>query len=182
MESAAQTTPNPAHRRLRISYGRRLLKQPYLRGNGLGEVMLFTLCQVNEIKLLASLSFFAVAFLTGPATGVTLGWAHGWVVRLTGLTIGSAVGVLAVVVLTNMLDTGGAVPVPGEPNRFTFTCGWDMSGNVTVVWTLLYVVQVAAIVLTTRFATTSLWSLGLIVMGSAIRFRRNLRERSVGRD
>ena len=70
--------------------------------------MIFSLCPVNEIKLLASLSFFAVAFITGPATGVTLGWAHGWIVRLTGLAIGSAVGVLAAVVLTNMLDTGGS--------------------------------------------------------------------------
>ena len=144
--------------------------------------MIFSSCPVNEIKLLASLSFFAVAFITGPATGVTLGWAHGWVVRLTGLAIGSAVGVLEVVVLTNMLDTGGAVPVPGEPNRFTFTSGCDLSRNVTVVWTMLYVVQVAAIILTTKFATTSLWSLGLIVMGYAVRFRRNLRERSAGRD
>ena len=144
--------------------------------------MIFSLCPVNEIKLLASLSFFAVAFITGPATGVTLGWAHGWIVRLTGLAIGSAIGVLAAVVLTNMLDTGGRVPVPGEPGSFALTCGWDMSGNVTVVWTMLYVVQVAAIVLTTKFATTSLWSLGLIVMGSAIRFRRNLRGRSAGRD
>ena len=86
--------------------------------------MIFTLCQVNEIKLLAYFSFFAVAFLTGPATGLALGWPHGWVVRLAGLAIGSAVGVLAVVVvvvLTIMLDTGGAVPVPDEPLRSTFT-------------------------------------------------------------
>ena len=144
--------------------------------------MIFSLCPVNEIKLLAYFSFFAVAFLTGPATGLALGWARGWVVRLTGLAIGSAAGVLAVVVLTIMLDTGGAVPVPDEPPRFTLTCGWDMSGTVTMVWTMLYVVQVAAIILSTKFATASLWSLGLIVMGSAIRFRRKLRERSAGRD
>ena len=114
---------------------------------------------------------------------MTLGWAHGWIVRLTGLAIGSAVGVLAAVVLTNMLDTGGS----GSSARRT----WQVYVYLRVAtcpetspWfgRLLYVVQVAAIVLTTKFATTSLWSLGLIVMGSAIRFRRNPRERSAGRD
>ncbi len=138
--------------------------------------MILTLCAVNEIKLLAFLSFFAIAFLTGPATGLALGWPHGWLGRLKGLAIGSAVGVLGVVVLTNILDTGGSVPVPGEPGKFTFTCGQDLSGNVTLGWTMLYAVEVAAIILSAKFATTSIWSLGSIVIRTAIRFQRNLRQ------
>ena len=41
--------------------------------------MMFTICPVNEIKLLAVYSFFAVALLTGPATGLAVSWSRGWV-------------------------------------------------------------------------------------------------------
>ena len=143
--------------------------------------MILSLCPVNEIKLLAYFSFFAIALLTGPATGLVMGWSHGWLGRLTGLAIGSAVGVLAVVVLTNILDTSGTVPVPGEPNRVTFTCGPDLSGNVTFGWTMLYAVEVAAIILSAKFATTSIWSLGSIVIRSAMRFQQKLRQRNARR-
>ena len=140
--------------------------------------MTFSLCPVNEVKLLAFLSLFAVAFLTGLVTGLTLGWRHKWTGKLTGLAIGSAVGALAVVVLAHMFDPGGAVPVPGEPNRFTFACGPpDLSGNVTLGWTMLYAVKVATIILTTKFATTSLWSFGSTVMRLAVRLGRELRQR-----
>ena len=120
---------------------------------------------------------FAVAFLTGPATGLAVSWSRGWLQKLRGLAVGSAVGALAVVALANMVDNGGLVPVSGEPNRYTFTCGPDLSGNVTLGWTMLYAVKVAAIILTTKFATASLLSLGSIAMRSTIRFERNLRQR-----
>ena len=138
--------------------------------------MMFTICTVNEIKLLAFYSLFAIALLTGPATGLAVCWSRGWVQKLRGAAIGSAVGVLAVVALANMVDTGGLVPVPGEPNRFTFPCGPpDLSGNVTLGWTMLYAVQVAAIILTTRFATTSSLSFSAMAMQFAMRLKRSLR-------
>ena len=58
---------------------------------------MFTLCAVNEIKQLAFLSFFIIAFLAGPATGLALTWSRGRVQKLRGLVIGLAVGALAVV-------------------------------------------------------------------------------------
>ena len=143
--------------------------------------MTFSLCAVNEIKLLAYLSFFAVAFLTGPATGLILSWRRTWIGKLTGLAIGCAVGALAMVALAHMVDATGRdlVPVPDEPNRYTIPCGPpDLSGSVTLGWMILYAMKVAAIILTTKFATTSLWSLGPIVMRPAMRLKRNLRRRS----
>ncbi len=142
--------------------------------------MMPSLCPVNEIKLLAFLSFFAIAFLTGLATGLTSSWQHNWIGKLIGLTIGCGVGVLAVVVLNNMVNATGTdlAPVPGEPNRYTFPCGPpDLSGRVTLGWTVLYAVQVAGIILTTKFATTSLWSIGSTVMRLATRLERELRQR-----
>ena len=139
--------------------------------------MMFTLCAVNEIKLLAFYSFFAIAFLTGPATGLVVSWSRGWVQKLRGVAVGSAVGALAVAALANMFDTGGLVPVAGEPNRYTFTCGPDLSGNVTLGWTMLYAVKVAAIILTTKFATTSLLSFSSMAMQFVKRFERNSRHR-----
>ena len=140
--------------------------------------MTFSLCPVNEIKLLAFLSFFAVAFLTGPATGLILSWRHTWIGKLTGLAIGCAVGTLAVVALAHMVDATGRdlAPVPGEPNRYTIPCGPpDLSGNVTLGWAMLYAVKVAAVILTTKFATTFLWSIGPTVMRPATRLERHLR-------
>ena len=143
--------------------------------------MTFSLCPVNEIKLLAFLSLFAVGFLTGPATGLILGRRHNWIGKLTGLAIGSAVGALAVVALAYMVDATGRdlVPASGEINRYTFPCGPpDLSGNVTLGWTMLYAVKVAAIILTTKFAAISLWTIGSIFVLSAMRLERNLRQRS----
>ena len=138
--------------------------------------MMFTLCAVNEIKLLAFFSLFAIALLTGPATGLAVCWSLGWVQKLRSVAVGSAVGALAVVALASMFDTGGLVPVPGEPNTYTFTCGLDLSGNVSLGWTMLYVVKVAAIILTTRFATTALLSIGSTFMRSVMRLGRELRQ------
>ena len=36
----------------------------------MANAMTLSLCPVNEVKLLAFFSFFVVAFLTGPATGL----------------------------------------------------------------------------------------------------------------
>ena len=138
--------------------------------------MIFSICPVNEIKQLAFFSLFAIALLTGPATGLVVSWSLGWVQKLRGVAVGSAVGALAVVALANMVDTGGAVPVPGEPNTITFTCGPDLSGNVTLGWAMLYAVQVAAIILTTKFATTHLLSFTSMVVQFAMRFRQNPRQ------
>ena len=144
----------------------------------MGTAMMPTLCAVNEIKQLVFLSLFAIALLTGPATGWAGCWSRGWVQKLKGVAVGSAVGALAVVALANMFDTGGLVPVPGEPNRYRSTCGPpDLSGNVTLGWTMLYAVKVAAMILTTKFATTSLWTIGSTVVRSAMRLERNLRHR-----
>ena len=143
--------------------------------------MTLSLCPVNEVKLLAFLSLFAVAFLTGPVTGLILSRQHNWIGKLTGLAIGFAVGALAVVALAHMVDATGRdlVPVPGEPDRFAFPCGPpDLSGNVTLGWTMLYAVKVTAVILTTKFATTSLWSMGPTVMRSARRLERHQCRRS----
>ena len=147
----------------------------------MANAMTFSLCPVNEVKLLAFFSLFAVAFLTGPVTGLPLGWRHNWIGKLTGLALGFAVGALAVVALAHMVDAAGRdlVPVPGEPNRFTFPCGPpDLFGNVTLGWTILYAVKVAATILTTKFATTALWSIGPTIKRSAMRLERHLHLRS----
>ena len=155
------------------------------RGNVVTTAMMPTLCAVNEIKQLAFFSLFAIAFLTGPATGLAVSWSRGWVQKLKGVAVGCTVGALVVVVvvvvmaLTHMVDTGGVVPVPGEPNRFTFPCGPpDLSGDVTLGWTMLYSVKVAAIILTTIIATTFMWTIGPTVMRPAMRLERYLRRRS----
>ena len=143
--------------------------------------MTLSLCPVNEVKLLAFLFLFAAAFLTGPATGLILSWRYHWIGKLTGQAIGFAVGALAVVALAHMVDATGRnlVPVPGEPNRFTIPCGPpDLSGSVTLGWTMLYSMKVAAVILTTKFATTALWSIGPTVKRSAMRLERHLRLRS----
>ena len=142
--------------------------------------MMFTLCAVNEIKLPAFYSFFAIALLTGPATGLAVCWSHGWVQKLRGVAVGSTVGALAVVALAFMVDATGRdlVPVSGEINRYTIPCGLpDLSGNVTLGWMMLYAVQVAAIILTTKFATTSSLSFSAMARRFAMRLKRNLRQR-----
>ena len=142
--------------------------------------MMFTLCAVNEIKQLAFFSFFAIALLTGPATGLAVCWSRGWVQKLKGVAVGSAVGALAVVALAFMVDATGRdlAPVSGELLRHTFPCEPpDLSGNVTLGWAMLYAVKVAAIILTTKFATTSLLSLSSVAMQLGMRFKRNLRQR-----
>ena len=49
--------------------------------------MIFTLCPINEIKLLAYLSCLVITLLTRPVIGLILGWRRGWVRRLAGLAL-----------------------------------------------------------------------------------------------
>ena len=76
-----------------------------------------------------------------------------------------------------MVDATDLVPVPGKPNRYTLACWLDLSGNVTLGWMMLYAVPVAAIILTTKFATTSSLSFSAMAMQFAMRLKRNLRRR-----
>ena len=141
--------------------------------------MMFTLCAVNEIKQLAFFSLFAIALLTGPATGLAVCWSRDWVQKLRGVVVGSAVGALAVVALAFMVDATGRdlAPVSGEINRYTIPCGPpDLSGNATLGWAMLYAVKVAAIILTTKFAATSLLSFSSMAVQFAMRFKRNPRQ------
>ena len=66
--------------------------------------------------------------------------------------------------------------MPGEPNRYTIPCGPpDLSGSVTLGWAMLYAVKVAAIILTTKFATTTLLSFSSMAVRFVMRSTRNLR-------
>ena len=79
----------------------------------------------------------------------------------------------------HLVDATGRdlAPVSGELNRYTFTCGPpDLSGNVTLGWTMLYAVKVAAIILTTKFATTYLLSFSSMVVQFGVRIKPNLRQ------
>ena len=125
--------------------------------------MLLTLDVVNEVKLVALFSYLVIALLTGLVTGLALGWRRGGLSRLGGITLGSGVGVTAVVILALMFDSGGVVPVVCDPDLFTFSNGPDIYGDITVGWTVLYAVRVGAIILSTKFVTTSLWSLAGVV-------------------
>ena len=125
--------------------------------------MMLSLDVVNEVKHVALFSYLVIALLTGSVTGLTLGWRHGGLGRLAGITLGSGVGVTAVVILAIMFDSGSAVPVACDQIRNTFSNGPDISGDITVGWTLLYAVRVGAIILCAKFATTSLWALARVV-------------------
>ena len=144
----------------------------------MGSVML-SQAPVNEIKLVALFVLLAAALLTGPVTGLVLGWRHGRLGRLVGsaLGLGLGVGVLSVVVVAVMIfeptnpemvligpaafaEAGDLAP--GDPGvQVTYTIPGDgpLHGRVTLVWMLLYPVRVGAAILCTWFATTLLWSL-----------------------
>ena len=129
---------------------------------------------VNEFKLVALLVLLAAALLTGPVTGLVLGWRHGRLGRLVGSALGLGVGVLSVVVVAVMLfeptnpemvllgpaDAGAFAP--GDPGvQVTYAIPGDgpLHGTVTLVWMLLYPVRVGAAILCTWFSTSVLWSL-----------------------
>ena len=129
---------------------------------------------VNEIKLVALFLLLAAALLTGPVTGLVLGWRHGRLGRLAGSALGLGVGVLSVVVVVVMIfeptnprmvligpaDAGALAPGdPGVQVRYTIPGDGPLHGRVTLVWMLLYPVRVGAAILCTWFATSLLWSL-----------------------
>ena len=129
---------------------------------------------VNEIKLVALFVLLAAALLTGPVTGLVLGWRHGRLGRLAGSALGLGVGVLSVVVVVVMIfeptnprmvligpaDAGALAPGdPGVQVRYTIPGDGPLHGRVTLVWMLLYPVRVGAAILCTWFATSLLWSL-----------------------
>ena len=147
-------------------------------GAGQGMVML-SLEPINEVKLVALLFLLAAALLTGLVTGAVLGWRHGGLGKLAGLALGLGVGVLAVVVVVAMLeepdqpamvlmgpvDTGTLTPGdPGVEVRYSIPANGPLNGEVTLIGALLYPIRVGAVIVCTRFATVSLWS--LIRMGA----------------
>ena len=91
--------------------------------------MMLSLCAVNEIKLLAFYSFFVIAFLAGPATGLALTWSHNRVQQLRGLVVGFAAGALAVVVLVHMVDTGARFRCPVNPIDILLPAGRTFPGT-----------------------------------------------------
>ena len=137
-------------------------------------MVMFSLAPVNEIKLVALFVLLAAALLTGPVTGLVLGWQHDRLGRLAGPALGLGVGVLSVVVVAVMIfeptnpemvligpaDAGALAPGdPGVEVRYTIPVDGPLHGKVTLVWMLLYPVRVGAATPCTWFATTLLWSL-----------------------
>ena len=83
------------------------------------------------------------------------------------------------VVLAYMVDDTGRdlVPVSGELIRYTFPCRPPgLSGNFTLGWAMLYAVKVAAIILTTKFATTPSLFFRSMAVQYAMWCRRNPRQ------
>ena len=132
---------------------------------------------VNEVKLVAFVVLLAAALLTGPVTGLVLGWRHGRLGKLAGSALGLSVGVLAVVVVAVMMhepdeakivligpaefaNAGDLAPVDtGGEARYLIPVDGPLHGRVTLVWMLLYPIRVGAAILCTWFTTTLLWSL-----------------------
>ena len=62
-------------------------------------------------------------------------------------------------------DAGALAPGdPGVEVKYTITVNGPLYGEVTLIWALLYPIRVGAVIVCTRFATVSLWS--LIRMGA----------------
>ena len=70
-------------------------------------MVMLSIAPINEIKLVAVVVLLAAALLTGPVTGLALGWRHGRLGKLAGLALGLSVGVLGImVVVAEMVLTG----------------------------------------------------------------------------
>ena len=70
-------------------------------------MVMLSIAPINEIKLVAVVVLLAAALLTGPVTGLALGWRHGRLGKLAGLALGLSVGVLGLmVVVAEMVLTG----------------------------------------------------------------------------
>ena len=140
---------------------------------------MLSMAPINELKLVALLVLLAAPLLTGTVTGAALGWRRGRLGRLAGSALGLSVGVLAVVVVVAMMeepdqpemvligpaDAGALAPGdPGVEVKYTILVNGPLYGEVTLIWALLYPIRVGAVIVCTRFATVSLWS--LIRMGA----------------
>ena len=147
-------------------------------------MVMLSLAPVNEIKLVALVVLLAAALLTGPVTGLVLGWRHGRLGRLAGSALGLAVGVAAVIVIAVMVEEpsrtemvlrgpGDAVTLsPGDPGvevRYSFPIDGPLHGRVTLVWVLLSPIRVGAAMVCAWFVTTRLWSLGQVVSRFVVR-------------
>ena len=136
-------------------------------------VVMLSLEPINGARLVSLVALLAAALLTGPAVGLFSGWRYGSLGRLAGLALGLAVGVAAVVVVALMVEepsrpqlvliepADAGSPLTGEPGgevRYTFPSNGPLTGEVTLVWALLYPIRVGAVVLCTWFVTTRLWS------------------------
>lgn len=134
---------------------------------------MISLTPINEVRLVALVVLLAAALLTGPAAGLVSSWRYGRLSRLAGLALGMAVGAAAVVVVALMVEEpsrpqlvlleprGSGSPMTGDPDgkvRYTFPSNGPLTGEVTLVWALLYPIRVGVVVLCTWFATTRLWS------------------------
>ena len=152
-------------------------------------MVMLSLAPVNEIKLVALFVLLAAALLTGPVTGLVLGWRHGLIGKLAGLALGLGVGVLSVVVIVVMIDEPSKTEMiwigpaefadagdlaqgdPGVEVRYTIPVDGPVHGKVTLVWMLLYPVRVGAAILCTWFTTTLLWSLARMGARFVVRSR-----------
>ena len=147
-------------------------------------MVMLSLAPVNEIKLVALFVFLAAALLTGPVTGLVLGWRHGRLGRLAGSALGLAVGLAAVVVIAVMVEEPRRTELilvgpadaqtlePGNPGvevRYTIPTDGPLHGKVTLVWVLLYPIRVGAAMVCAWFVTTRLWSLGQLVSRFVVR-------------
>ena len=152
-------------------------------------MVMLSLAPVNEIKLVALFVLLAAALLTGPVTGLVLGWRHGRIGRLAGLALGLGVGVLSVVVIAVMIDEpsktemiwigpaefaypGAPVPeAPGGEVRYMIPAEGPLHGRVTLTAALLYPIRVGAAMVCAWFVTTRLWSLGRMGARFVVRSR-----------
>lgn len=136
-------------------------------------VVMLSITPINEVRLVALFVLLAAALVTGSVAGLVSGWRHGSLGRLAGLALGLAVGVAAVVVVALMVEepsrpqlaliepADAGSPMTEEPDAmvwYTSPANGPLTGEVTLVWALLYPIQVGAVVLCTWFAATRLWS------------------------
>ena len=144
-------------------------------------MVMLSIAPINEIKLVAVVVLLAAPLLTGPVTGLALGWRHGRLGKLAGLALGLSVGVLGLmVVVAEMVLTGPAeFAYPGAPApeasggevRYMIPAEGPLHGRVTLTSALLYPVRVGAAMVCAWFVTTRLWTLGRMVARFVVRSR-----------
>ena len=129
-------------------------------------MVMLSIAPINEIKLVAVVVLLAAPLLTGPVTGLALGWRHGRLGKLAGLALGLSVGVLGLmVVVAEMVLTGpeefaySVAPAPeasGGEIRYMIPAEGPLHGTVTLTSALLYPVRVGAAMVCAWFVTTRL--------------------------